>query len=355
MAVEWYLLNSPHSQLSGFEGDALNDFAQEGFAEMLDSSIALDVELYNYDLSVCEQIRAIIQNNVQDTKLKSLSRLLFVPIGTCKAGMYIKYKGRYWLIVGLVDDNGMYEKAIMMLCNYHLTWENHEHQIVQRWASISSASQYNNGETSNQYMHVRTDQLLILTPNDDECILLDSGTRFIIDKRCSVYEKSFDENVFCDTSNPVITYELTRSDSVLYDYQDSGHYEFLAYQDEQHNDDGYYLIDGKGYWLCGKPQSDNKSIVLSAIIDCESSEIYNGLEPSVFTARFINADNEEVDVAPQWEFKCDFVDQLHIEYDGKSILISANNKKLLNKSFELILGAEGYESTNIPVVIRAFM
>lgn len=51
MAKEWYLLKTPHDQLSGFEDDALNDFAQEGFEEALDSSIAVDIELCNYDLS----------------------------------------------------------------------------------------------------------------------------------------------------------------------------------------------------------------------------------------------------------------------------------------------------------------
>ena len=41
MAKEWYLLKSPHSQLSGFEDDALYDFAQEGFQEALDYAIMI--------------------------------------------------------------------------------------------------------------------------------------------------------------------------------------------------------------------------------------------------------------------------------------------------------------------------
>ena len=36
MAQEWYLLKSPHDQLSGFEDEAFDDFAQEGFNEILD-------------------------------------------------------------------------------------------------------------------------------------------------------------------------------------------------------------------------------------------------------------------------------------------------------------------------------
>lgn len=355
MAKEWYLLKSPHVQLSGFEDDALSDFAQEGFEEALDSNIAIDVELCNYDLSVCRQVRAIVQNNVQDTKLKTLSRELLVPIGTCKAGMYVKYKGRYWIIVGLVDDNTMYEKAVMTICNYLLTWLNADKKVVQRWVSATSASQYNNGETGVTYYTVRSDQLLVITPDDDECLLLDTGTRFIMDRRCKIYEKNFNTDVVCDTSKPVATYKLTRSDSVLYDYQDSGHYEFMAYQDEKHDEDGYYVINEKGYWLCGKPDTEDKTVLLSSKIDYDSLEISNGLEPGVYTALFYDTEGNEVNVAPQWSIDCDFADLLEVEYVNHSIYISANNKKLINKSFELSLSAEGYETVNVTIVIRAFI
>lgn len=355
MAKEWYLMKSPYAELSGFESDAFNDFAQEGFAEVLESEMAVDVELCNYDLSECKPIRAVIQDKLQDTKLKSLNRLLLVPIGTCKAGMYIKYKDRYWLIVGLVDDNKVYEKAVMTLCNYQLTWINTSNQIVQRWANVTSASQYNNGETSNQNLIIRTDQLLVLTPDDDECLLLSSGDRFIIDRRCKIYEKSFDDSVVSDTSNSVITYHVTRSDSVFYNYQDSGHFEFLATQDEQHEKDGYYVVDGKGYWLCMEPYAEDKNVVLSSKIEYDSLEIFNGLEPSVFIAKFYDANGNEVNVVPQWNINCDFADQLEIEYIDNAISIFVNSKSLINKSFELALSAEGYETVSVMVTIKAFI
>lgn len=355
MAKEWYLLKTPHDQLSGYEDDALYDFAEESFYEILETSIATDVELCNYDLSVCITIRAVIQNNVQDTRLKTLNREMLVPIGTCKAGMYIKYKNRYWLIVGLVDDNTMYEKAVMVLCNYLLSWLNSKNQIVQRWINATSASQYNNGETGVQAYFVRSDQLLILMPDDDECLLIQQGQRFIMDKRCKVYERGFDDSVLVDTSKSVVTYKLTRSDSILYDYQDSGHYEFMAYQDEQHEDDGYYVVDGKGYWLCGKPVVEDKSAVLSSKIEYDSLEVFNGVDVSTFTARFYDENGDEVNATPQWDIKCDFVNDLTIEYVDNSICISANNKKLINKSFELSLIAEGYKTVSVTVTIRAFI
>lgn len=355
MAKEWYLLKSPHSQLSGFEDEALNNFAEEGFLEALNSEIAVDIELCNYNLSDCKIIRAIIQNTVQDTKLKSLNRLLFVPIGTCKAGMYVKYKDRFWLITGLVDDNGMYEKAVMQICNYCLSWINDSGMLIQRWANVTSASQYNNGETSTYNYSVRSDQLMILTPDDDECLLLDQGKRFIIDRRCKVYEKNFPESIEKDTSKPVLVYQLTRADSVLFDYQDSGHYAFMAYQDEQREQDGYYVIDGKGYWLCEDVKYSGITNKLASEIECESTEIYAGLEPCEFIAKFYDQEKNPVRIDPIWNINCDFKDDLDIVYVEDTILISANNPKLVNKSFELSLHGTGYEPVTILVTIKAFL
>ena len=191
MAQEWYLMNTNHDMVSGFESDDFNNFAVDVFLEATQSSIGQYVEICNYDLSERTPQRVIINGNVQDTKLNSISRQMLAPIGSCVAGQYVYYKDRYWLIVGLVDNNGIYEKAILVLCNYLLTWQNRNGEIIQRWANIISASQYNNGESSDQYMRIRSDQLLILTPNDDECMLIPHRQRFIIDMRCKLYEKSF--------------------------------------------------------------------------------------------------------------------------------------------------------------------
>lgn len=357
MATEWYLMTTPHDQISGYESEALNNFAQEGFAEILDSDLAEDAELCNYDLSECQSIRTVVENNVANTQLQTLSRQFLLPIGVCKAGMYIKYKNRYWLIIGLVDDNKMYEKAVAIICNHLLTWYNKDKQIIQRWANTSSAAQYNNGETSSKNYNLRSDQLLIFIPDDDESLMIDSTDRFIIDRRCKVYQKNYSENIDIDTSKDVLTYRLTRINSTLFDFQDSGVNQFMATQDEQHTDDGYYLIDGKGYWLCGKsdiPSLDNTPKLLTAEIVSESDEIYNQLEPTGFLAKFYDENGNEINVTPQWSVS-DFEDDLDIEEDGNFIYISVDNKNLINKKFVLSLSADNYETVTKTITIRAFV
>lgn len=354
MATEWYLIRPPYSQISGFEEEALEDFGQEAFLEVADAA-GDDVELYNYDLSECTKVRAIIENKTPDTKLQSLTRQILLPIGTCKAGMYVKYKDKYWLIVGNVDDDKVSEKGVMVLCNYLLTWVTQDGRIVQRWANCISASQYNNGETGQQFYFVRSDQLLISIPDDDDSIQIDNGHRFVIDKRCRVYERDFQDGITCNTSKPLSVYELTRSDSVLYDYQDSGHFEFIGYQDEQRDSDGYYVIDGVGYWLCDEPPKESKGGVPSSEILTDSDGLYCGVEPAIYTAKFYDETGLPVDVQPEWTIDCNYLDELEVAYADASIVISTSNRKLIGKTFTVSLSADGYNTISIDVEILAFL
>lgn len=357
MATEWYLMKPPYSQTSGFEDEVMG-LARDAFDEALDSPIAFEVEYCNADLSVCSPIKAIIQNKVQDTKLNAFTRHLYVPVGTCKAGYYIHYKNRYWLIVGIVDDNGMYEKAVLTLCNWKLAWINNEKKVVERWVSIQSASQYNNGQREIRSYTLRTDQLLVCMPNDDECIMLDSGIRFIIDKRTEIYERSIGEDETSVTSNKVITYQVTRNDSVLYNYIDSGHYEVLVTQDEQHDKDGFYRIDGNGYWLCiatehtsvvdDLPEEPSDTIVSSEII-YDDDKIYSGLGASEFTAVFYDSEGNVVEGEAEWTINCDFLDKLQVDYINNTVCISVDDLSLLNKSFELFLNNN--EETKLTITI----
>ena len=361
MATEWYLLKPPYSQTSGFEDEVLG-FSQDAFEEALDSPIAIDVLYCNADLSICSPIKAIIQNKVQDTKLNAFTRYLFVPIGTCKAGNLIKYKNRYWLIVGLVDDNDMYEKAVLVLCNWKLVWRNDSGKMIERWSNIQSASQYNNGQRDFRFYTLRTDQLLICMPFDDECILLDEGQRFIIDKRIEIYERSIGEDDISVTSNKVITYQVTRNDSVLYNYIDSGHYEVLVTQDEQHDGDGFYRIDGNGYWFCPKkehnlpsdniPNDDDDTETTSKII-YDDDKIYVGLGAAEFTGIFYDEHGDVIDRQAEWTIVCDFVDKLQVDEINNTICISVDDFTLLNKSFELFLNND--EETKITVKIVALI
>ena len=345
MAQEWYRLTSPYTMVGGFEGEALSEYADDSFAEML-LTIGIDVELCNADLSECTPIRVVIQNRVQDTKLNDFRRLVMANIGTLKSGMYIHYKNRYWLIESIVDDNGLYEKAVLVFCNWRLVWMNAEGKPVVRWAYVQSASQYNNGQRENRFFVIQTDQLLVAMPDDIESLSLDQGKRFIFDRRTEIYEKTIPDDVDVDVSFTVDTYKMTRSDSVLYNYVGSGHHEIMVSQDEQHKGDGFYRIDGKGYWLCSQnddgivvPDDDDEHGDISRYeIVAESDIIYIGNGAYSFTAIYYDEEGNIIDGdTPEWEIKCDFLDKLQYDEKNNSIEIAAYDSSLFNKSFELLL------------------
>lgn len=199
---EWYLIDRPSTTSGGYENEALNDYRDDAMYDMLETELASTVILYNYDLSESTEIRCIIQGNSADTQLKSMERVGLFVRGTVKAGMYICYENRYWLITGYPSYNGIYEKAFMQLCQYKLRWQNAKGEIIERFGNFSSSSKYDMGETGNSTITLTSDNLMILLPNDDESLDLD-GKRVFIDKR---------------EVNPTKVYKITRTDSVLYDF-----------------------------------------------------------------------------------------------------------------------------------------
>lgn len=364
MASNWYLIKSG-AMTGGFETEDFDSYAEDGFTELLNSGIADTVELYNYDLSECSTIKALIENKMQDTKLQSTMRQIVTKIGTIKAGMYVKYRDKFWLIIGNVDNDGTSEKGVITLCNYLLTWVNSEGEIIQRWANCVSASQYNNGETGMKYYFVRSDQLLVSIPDDDECLLLNAGQRFIIDKRCKIYERNMSSDVNISTDNPLIVYELTRADTVLYDYQDSGHSEFIAYQDEQRTGDGFYRINGRGYWLGeedAKKVFGEKEETTALTISAEEEVVYCGIEPAVFTLSLSGdsrccggCNSQYIEGEVQWTIVSDFTEKLYTELSNNYAMVGTDDESLIGKKFKIFATVGEYKSNEITITIKSFI
>lgn len=212
---EWYLLsqNTRPNVTGGFENDMFVENKDDAFAESLETDIAVSVILYNSDLSKGKNIRCIVQGNTADTQLKSLERTVLFSIGTVKAGMYVFFENRYWLINGYPGNNGIYEKATMVLCQYLLRWQNSEGKIIDRWCNAVSASKYDVGENGNYTITLSSNTYTILTPGDSECLNLDRK-RVFIDKR---------------KINPEKVFKMTRTDDILYDYGDEYHGSVLSF------------------------------------------------------------------------------------------------------------------------------
>lgn len=339
MAKEWYLMTK-NKRYSGFENDLFADQAQEGFEEITETFIGKSFELYSSDLSQMKIINGIVQKNVENTSYSSMFREFLLPIGSCKAGMYIKYRNVFWLITNFVDDNLMYEKALGTLCQYYLKWQNQQGEIVGRWVNIISNAQYNSGITTSSKganIILQSDQLMLTAPFDNEVLSLNDQKRLMIS-----YKK-----------NSHSVYEITRLDSVPYAFGDNGTVQIIVTQTpEQTNNDNFEL------GICDYiPQNDisnkpNNKSDITPTIQYSSLFVKVGTSGSKFFGVFENENGEKLsDIIPKWEIQSNFKEELCITCSENYINIKTYNENLIGEKIKLILHPENNENLVTELVI----
>lgn len=203
MPKEWYLMTKPLFN-SGYEKEEFENYAKDGFSELLESFISSDVYIYKTnDFSKSEITKAIIQNVTTDSDYNDFIRQILVPIGSIKVGYYVKYNGFYWLIKDIVDNNKIYEKSIMFHCNYNLRFiSDISEKIVNYPVYMKNATQYNSGENTREIETIGSSKFLIYIPYNQETIKINHGKRFLIDR---------------NTHNPT-AFEVTQVDTISYNY-----------------------------------------------------------------------------------------------------------------------------------------
>jgi len=220
---DWYLVGSRPVYLSGDESDIFNEYATDGFSELIDSPVGSSVVLYSDDLSNYKSVRCIIKGKTKDGQDASLKLDILTELNAMNGFSYVQYDGYFWLITSRKSNNMINQKASLELCNYEIKWQNASGQIVQRKAIVTSASKYADGEDKGKQMILGSDQLGINIPIDSESLNIDHGKMFIIDNgtlKDTVYQLTSPNNVV-NTYNGYGTtawivqemqYELTAND-----------------------------------------------------------------------------------------------------------------------------------------------
>ena len=338
---EWYLLTSDTrpNATGGYENDAFLDYKDDAFQEALQTDISTTVTLYNYNLTKSRQIRCIIQGNTADTQLKSLERTVLASIGTLKAGMYILFEDRYWLITGYPGNNKIYEKATMILCQYKLRWQDDSGKVIERWANFTSASKYDTGHSGNQTIMLTSNNFTIWIPEDDDSATLDTR-RVFIDR---------------DTIRPTKVFEITRSDDVLYLFgeEHGGILSFIADKDELNLE-----VDRPDLGLCDYkpprplPPEPDETTDLSAVIS-GNNKLKCGFDRD-YSVEFVDSNKEiHTDVEFTWNIVSDF--DVSQKIDGNIITLFVDDENCIGSSFLLqVIVGESVLSEIIIDVIEAF-
>lgn len=338
---EWYLLTSdtrPNS-IGGYENDSFVDYKNDAFTEALQTDLASTVILYNYDLTYSQEIRCVIQDNTSSTQLKSLERTILAPIGTLKAGMYILFEDRYWLITGYPGNNKIYEKATMILCQYKLRWQDNNGKVIERWANFTSASKYDTGHSGNQTIMLTSNNFTIWIPEDDDSATLDTR-RVFIDR---------------DTIRPTKVFEITRSDDVLYLFgeEHGGILSFIADKDELNLE-----VDRPDLGLCDYkepaplPPDPDETTDLSAVIS-GNNKLKCGFDRD-YTVEFIDSKGKvHNDTTFSWNVISDF--EVTQTITGNTITLFVDDEGCIGSSFLLQVIVGETVLAEIPIdVIEAF-
>lgn len=343
---EWYLTdNYKPTVTSGYESDAISEFAESNFTDVLETAFSDAVLLYNHDLSECKEIRCVIQGNSADTYLKSMERVVLFPIDTVKAGMYIFFENRYWLITGYPSSNKSYEKATVKLCQYKVKWQNSDGTIVERWVSTQSSSKYDDGLKDSNTMTLTSDSIMLLLPNDDESLTLD-GKRIFIDKK----------------NPPNKVYLVSRADSVLYDYGEDhgGMFCFITEKTELNES-----TDRPDLGICDyippttPPEEDDKTTILSNNVTGTISgnkTLKIGFERT-YTANLVDEDGNVVGWSDDFSWNISDNIEVTSTENSNQIELLVEDEDLIDETFvlQVIKTNDGSVITEITITIKELM
>lgn len=343
---EWYLISHPPNITSGYEDDAISEYAESNFTDVLETTFSDSVTLYNSDLSESETVNCIVQGNVANTPLKSIERTILFPIGTSVAGMYVLFDNSYWLLRGIPGNNKMYEKITASLCTFKLRWQNELGNIIERWVYLEDFTRYSSGVTGNNTITIGDNQYGLYIPIDDETKILKRDTRYAID--------------FDDAETPDI-YLLTNRKVVLNNYQSSnkgGTIIFTMSYDafNKETDKLITLPNGKSVWICNyhspstTPDTNlpDETANLSVYISGNTS-LKIGFERT-YTVAFKDADGNSIDdVEFEWNVVSDF--DVRQTVDGQTIKLLVDDEDSIGSSFLLSIIVSGIVVDEIEIFV----
>lgn len=213
MGKDWYLITSYPIYNSGMEQDEFNAYVVDGFNENLDTSpLSIDAEIYDADNILHPTItKVIIQNNSSDSSNTVNIRQIIGKQGSFKTGNYVKYQNNFWLIDSIVSNNLIYDKALMIFCNYTLNFLDEYNNEVSCPCYVENYTKYNSGTKTQgtvNTMELGSTQMYIKLPYCAKTNILDRTYK-------SGVLNGKNQRVFVDfeTDTPKV-YEITTQDRV---------------------------------------------------------------------------------------------------------------------------------------------
>lgn len=324
MAHNWYLEERPPTYYSGFESEDFDVDAVEGFEGVLNSFVGSDVIVYKGNPFTQSGIdtRVYLQNVTSDSETSSYKRQILSILGEIECGDYIYHKKskRYYIAVGLSDNNGMYEKCIFYYCNWNLKFVSPlTNKVVTYPICDLNSTQYNSGVTEKSQIRIGTSQHMLYIPYNEETILLDHDRRFLVDKnkvKPTAYKLTQVDSVSANYGNKGVL-KWTVSEDSLNLQTDNVELMVADYEihtttngDSSFNNSGNCKIIGADYIKCG---GNKRSYKVEFVTDDEITVIWN-VDDLTNNGLICNVGENVI------ELRCDDTSQI-----GKTFTLSATD------------------------------
>jgi len=175
MPSNWYLMNNNY--YSGFEKEIIDEYAIDGFNEILNNSPeAKDILIDKIDY------KGVVQHLNDNNEIKELRKLLVALDTTISRGSIIEFDSEYYINITDVDNKIFYKSCKIMKCNNTLNWQDENLEEKSTPCILLNKTFFtSDGIDETKYLNLSEDQILIIIPKNNDTIKIQLDDRFIFD------------------------------------------------------------------------------------------------------------------------------------------------------------------------------
>lgn len=169
----------------------------------------------SYDSPSCRYIKIDdVWQYVLITHRQAISekRICSIPGEHLRHGGLVDFAESKWIITELDADNEIYDRGIMVRCNYLLRWIGSDGRLKEKWCIVEDGTKYLIGEKSEDTITIGDARIALTVPKDKDTNELRRGARFLVDDP--------------DTDTP-LAYQITKSNKLFNVYDGNGVFKFI--------------------------------------------------------------------------------------------------------------------------------
>jgi len=188
---------------AGTMRDALVEQARSSIAQM------------SYDSPSCRHVKIDgVWQHVLITHRQALNekRICSIPGEHLTHGGLVDFARSKWLITELDADNEIYDRGLMLRCNYLLRWIGSDGELKEKWCIVEDGTKYLIGEYTEDMMAIGDARIALTIAKDKDTSELCRGARFLVDDP--------------DTDKP-LAYQITKPNKLFNVFNGEGVFKFI--------------------------------------------------------------------------------------------------------------------------------